>query len=166
MAREQRESSQQQEQVGQGDRFMLHVLNKTTDSIAKLKSSERELICGYGCKPRRGDWKRVMMEECNSKKGQSEHDKIDGNSKDENGFDNGRLKYERLYVRWAMNGSITDCHLHPPDKQRVDWKERSEIHDTIRAGDRGWRAVLRRAIDLGRRPQRCIRSQRPTASSI
>src|SRR5262245_20659738 len=28
-----------------------------------------------------------------------------------------------------MNGSITDCHLHSPDKQRVAWNERSEIRD-------------------------------------
>jgi len=72
------------------------VLNKTTDSSTKLKSSERELICGYGCKPGQGDWKRVMVEKRNSNKGQSKQDKIDGNSKDQDGFDHGRLKYERL----------------------------------------------------------------------
>ncbi len=74
---------------------MLHGLNKTTASSAKLTSSERELICGYAGEPRQGDWKRVMVEKRNSNKGDSKQDKIDGNSNDEDGFDHGRLKYER-----------------------------------------------------------------------
>jgi len=74
---------------------MLHVLNNTTHSSAKLKSSERELIRGYGRKPGQGDWKCVMMEKRNSNKGQSKQDKIEGNSQDQDGFDHGRLNYDR-----------------------------------------------------------------------
>ena len=68
---------------------MLHVLGEAGESDAELKSSERELVCGYGRKARQGDWKCVMVEYCNSKQGQPEQDEVDGNSQHQYGFDHG-----------------------------------------------------------------------------
>ena len=61
-ARQQREAHEQQEQVRQDYPFVLHVLAEAREPDTELKSSEGELVCGYGCKSRQRDRKGMMME--------------------------------------------------------------------------------------------------------
>ena len=67
VARQQRKSHQQQEQISQDYPFVLHMLRKASESGTILKSSKGDFVCGDRRKTCEGDLKRVMMKERNAK---------------------------------------------------------------------------------------------------
>ena len=86
-----RKSHQQQEQIGEHDPFVRHMLAKAAESRAEFESGEGQLVDNDRCKPGQRDRKRVTMEQRNAEQRQREQNEINGYSEQNYGFDHSSL---------------------------------------------------------------------------
>ena len=82
MLRQQRETEQQAQQVGEDDPFVLQVLDETRDAGARLEPGECELVEGDGRQPDQRHPQRVMVEQRHAEQRQRKQDEIDRNPED------------------------------------------------------------------------------------
>ena len=82
MPRQQRESHQQQEQVGEDHPLVLQVQREAGQPGAELEAGEGELVERDRRQPGQRDCERVMMKQRDAEQRQAEQDEIDRNAEE------------------------------------------------------------------------------------
>ena len=81
MPGQQRKAHQEQEQIGERDPLMRHVVAEAGEAGAVLETGEDEFVHDDRGKAAEGDLKRLVMEQRDPEQRQREEDEVDGYSK-------------------------------------------------------------------------------------
>src|SRR5215204_1311023 len=109
MPGQQRKPHQQQEQIGERDPLMRHVVAETAEARTVLEAGEDQFVDDDRSEAAKRDLKRLVMEQRDPEQRQREQDEVDRYSKHKDRFNHNGLEY-RLEI--FKNSGKSDGNLH------------------------------------------------------
>jgi hypothetical protein len=104
MLREQRETEQQAQEIGEDDPLVGHVREKTPDAGSLLESGEQDLVAGDHDEAGERHPQRVRVEQRNADQRQRKQDEIDGYAKECRAFHGACRCSHRHFGKAATHG--------------------------------------------------------------